>query len=471
MRENSFGNILLYILMVFLCVGLVILIFFNYRANAEQKQQLEAEAAAAEATPTPAPAVTPEPTEAPVRNTETVTLAFAGDIVAQSGLTTAAQSVDGDTVRYDYSDELAGVTELLQQADYSSCTYVGTIRDGEDYNNYEMAPDIAAALSVTGFQLVNTATDHILDNGIDGLAETDDVLSAEGLAVVGTHADEDDTDVFVQTINGVNVAFLSYTYGTGGVSVSDTPWAVDIFTTDYMTDQKSYDKDRITADIAAAKEEGADIIVCYVYWWDDTQYYTQVRDKQQDLAEYLCQSGVDVLIGSGIKMPQPIETLTVERSDGTSANCVICYSLSNLMSCFTDENTNLSAVAMVDISRDVDNGDVWVSGVSYTPLFMMDTRNYPAVDEPEEDELSEEEAEETTEEESEEETGEEELTRVEYTLSVLNAYAEVSDYEQDNSSLTNTAYNAVCAGIERLQELLGAQYDTANGGVTLDYPE
>ena len=466
-RENSFGHIFLYILLVLLCVGLVLLVFLNWRANAEQQEQLAAEQAAAETTPTPVPTATPEPTPEPVRSTENITLAFAGDLVSQVQLTSNAEHYDGDTVRYDYSDELADITSILQRADYCGCTFVGTIRDGSDYGNYEMAPDIGAALSVTGFQMISTATDHILDRGLDGVQETVDTLRGDGLIVVGASSEAGEDSYYIQTINGINVAFLSYTCGTGGQSAAEYSWAVNILTTDYMTDQDSIDKDRVTADIAAAREAGADIVVCYVYWWEDNQYYTTVRDNESELAQYLCENGVDILIGGGIKMPQPIETMTVDRADGTRANCVVCYSLSNLMSCFTDDDTELGAIAMIDISRDIDTDEVWVSGVSYEPLFMLNTERYPAT-KTEEDDGQSEDGEDT--EAAEEEDGEEDLTPVEYTLSVLDARAAAEDYEDGDQWLTNTAFDAVSRGILRLQEIMGEQYDSINGGVTLDYP-
>ena len=37
MRENGFATGIMYILMVFLAVGLAVLIFFNFQANSQQK--------------------------------------------------------------------------------------------------------------------------------------------------------------------------------------------------------------------------------------------------------------------------------------------------------------------------------------------------------------------------------------------------------------------------------------------------
>ncbi len=442
MRENGFLTSILYVVMVFLVVGLAVLVFFNYQANTQQMAELAAAEAAAATTPTPPPTATPAPTPEPERNTDTVTLAFAGDVVGQAGLTTDAQSTSDDgTVTYDYSLQLSGVAEILSGAKLSACTLVSTLAESGDYDSYHMSASFANALAASGFQVVNAATDHILDYGLDGLIETVGVLNDEGLQTVGAYPSELSHGLFIANAGDLKVAFLSYTYGTGGNSAANHPWCVDILTTDYMTDQTTVDYDRLDADIAAVKEAGADLVVCYVYWWDNTQYYTAPRDNQREVADYLTEKGVDILIGGGVKAPQPIEVKTVERADGTKANTVVCYSLSNLMSCFQDKYTNLSAVAKIDVSRDVDTGDVWISGVRYEPLFMLDTEDNGAYG------------------------GEDER------YWVLDAYEALAAYEeQEEGAVTAETYEAISAGISDLQSILGADYDAENGGVEMGYP-
>lgn len=442
MKRNGFATGLMYVLLVFLLVGLAILILFNYQANTAQMEAIEAAEAAAAVTPTPEPTSTPEPTPTPARVTETVTLAFAGDLVGQPGLTTDAASGSGDEdVTYDFWDELSGVGSVLNGVDFASCTFVGTISDAGPYDTgYTMPSAIATSLAGIGFQVVNAATDRILERDFEGLEETVRALQNESLVPVGAYASQQSHGAFMADIHGVQVALLSYTCGTGGVSAADRPWCVDILTQDYMTEQETVDYDRIDADIAAVREAGADIVVCYVYWWDSTQYYTVVRQNQSDVVEHLFEQGVDIVIGGGVKTPQPIETDVYERADGTKANCVVCYSLSNLMSCFNDRYTNLSAIAKITVSRDTDTGECWISGVSYDPLFMLDTDDYQDYLEPS------------------------------YKFRLLDAYAALEDYENGESELTELAQQAVVQGVADLQELMGAEYDAVNGGVELDYP-
>ena len=444
MRNNGFATGLMYVLLVFLLVGLAILIFFNYQINTQQMAEREAAEIAAAATPTPEPTSTPEPTPTPSRVTETVTLAFAGDLVGQPGLTTDAASSDGDddSVTYDFFDELEGVVPSLNGVDFAACTLVGTAYDSSAYDTgYHMPAAIATALAGSGFQVVNLATDHILELGFEGLEGTVRTLQNEGLVPIGAYSSQQSHGAFMADIHGVKVALLSYTCGTGGVSIADQSWCLDVMTQDYMTEQVTMDYDRIDADIAAVREAGADIVVCFAYWWDSTQYYTVVRQNQSDVADHLFAKGVDIVIGGGVKTPQPIETRQVEREDGSKANCAVCYSLSNLMSCFNDRYTNLSATALITISRDTETGECWISGVSYEPLFMLDTDDYDDYVEPS------------------------------YKLRLLDAYKAIEDYENgDTTVLSAKAHDALLTGVADLQDLMGAEYDVANGGVMMDYP-
>ena len=208
-----------------------------------------------------------------------------------------------------------------------------------------------------------------------------------------------------------------------------------------MTDKQTIDYAKIDADVAAVKEAGADIVVCFVYWWDSTQYYTEPRSSQTELADYLFQSGVDILIGGGVKVPQPIQVQVVERADGTKANCVACYSLSSLMSCFNDSYTNISAVVDIELSRDTQSNEVWISAVSQRPLFMVDTEDY------------------------------EDYSNSVFRYRVVDAREAMGMYESGQGGpLTAASYEAAKQGIEDLNTLLGPEYDVEKGGAVLQFP-
>ena len=52
----------------------------------------------------------------------------------------------------------------------------------------------------------------------------------------------------------------------------------------------------------------------------------------------------------------------------------------------------------------------------------------------------------------------------------MDARLEASYYQQGGSILNQAAHDAMQAGVESINAILGQQYDTEAGGVTLEYP-
>lgn len=475
MREqNGFLTIVMYILLVFLGVAFAVLMYLNVLAN----KQLNEETAAIQAEKTynalvqPTPEATPEPTPEPVRNTTDITLAFGGDMVAQLGITTEAKQISDESTEsdedesesesdavenavYDYTAQLENIAAAVQNADLSMCTLVGSMKTAAEYESYLLAPSFAETLAAAGFDMISTASDHCLDFGKEALDTTIEAIEANGMVNLGTAANHDTFDptggIYTKVVNGATFAFLTYTWATNGVSASGDPYAVNILTTDYMTDKVSVDYTRLDTDLARAKELGADMIVCSIAWSSNDSYYSDVRDDQRAVADYLCENGADIIVGSGLKVPQPIELKQVKLEDGSTKNCVIAYGLGNMLNCLNDQNTNLSGLLYVTLKHDMDNGEVWLSNVSYRPLFMLDTDDY---DDIEEDSAS-------------------------FKYRLFDLYDTVERFNRVNSgegeegesdkivsdSITRGVYDAMLTGASSLQNILGADFDGQNGGV------
>ncbi len=473
MREkNGFLTIVLYILLVFMVVALAVLMYMNVLANkqlndavlAAQKAQIYAEMV------TPTPATTPEPTPEPVRNTTDIVLAFGGDMVGQLGVTTeAAQTTDtaestettesesesASTTVYDYTPQLANLSGDLESADLSVCTLVGSLMEASEYESYQLAPSFAEALAQTGFNMINTATDHCLDFGKEALDSTIAAIGEQGMINLGSYADEDSFNlangICTKVINGATFAFLSYTWATNGMSAANEPYSVNILTTDYMTDKVTVDYDRLASDLARAKDMGANVIVCNIAWSANDSYYSDVRDDQREVVDYLCANGADIVVGSGLKVPQPIELRQVTLEDGTTKNCVVAYCLGNMLNCLNDSNTNLSGLLYVTLRRDVDNGEVWLASVGYRPLFMLDTDDYEDI--------------------------EEGTATFKYRL--FDLYDTVERFDRVNSGtgedgeseqlvndcITRDVYDAMITGAATLKNIFGADFDLQGGGV------
>lgn len=326
--------------------------------------------------PTDEPEHTPEPSPEHV-NTVTSTLAVGGDIVMHTGLNGEAM---GDT-GYDYVPIFGILKDFIASADYSVCSLVTTFAEGANYTAYPLfksPTDLAASIAQVGFNLVNTATSHCVDSFKDGIDYTLDTLDAAGLSHVGTYRTQEERDAsgnrYMADINGINVAFLAYTCDTNSVPVAGFEYAASICALDYLGGGTKIDYDLMQADISSAREAGADIVFVFMSW--GTEFATEPNEQQVEIADFLFENGADIIIGGHCRVPQRMELRTVKDAEGNERTGFICYSLGNMLSCQNDEYTDISALVNIQLTKDTDTGDVWISDVSYKPIYMADLYDY-----------------------------------------------------------------------------------------------
>lgn len=324
---------------------------------------------------TDAPDETAEPSPEHV-NTVTSTLAVGGDIVMHTGLNGEAMTDTG----YDYVPIFGILRDFIAGADYSVCSLVTTLGSGSytAYPLFKSPVDLAYSIADVGFNLVNTATSHCVDSFKDGIDLTLDVLDEAGLSHVGTYRTQDERvnsgNRFTADVGGVNVAFLSYTCDTNAIPVAGFEYAVSICTTDYLSGGTEIDYDLIEDDLAAANESGADIVFVFMSW--GTEFATEPSEQQYELADFLFEHGADIIVGGHCRVPQPMELRTVTDAEGNERTGFICYSLGNMLSCQNDQYTDISALVNIELTKDTDTGEAWISDVSYKPIYMADLYDY-----------------------------------------------------------------------------------------------
>lgn len=439
--KNPFIRGVLYVMTVLLTVALAVIVYGNYRIHS-QTDFLEAletppvtEAPVNTAAPTQTPDVTepPQESEAPPaqENAITMTMAFAGDVVCHSGLN--AEALTGTEYNYDYI--FGGASGYLQAADYAVCTLETTLPETTEYTgypNFKSPAGLAASLKNIGIDLISTATNHCMDAYQAGLKETLDVLDDNGLAHVGTYRSpserEESSGIYAAEINGISVAFLSYTLGTGDHSIDSFSYAVNVFYTDYLTDKSVINYELIKSDMEAARALNTDIIAVMMHW--GTEYYTSPIADQYELADVLFAEGADIIVGGHTHTLQPIEVREVVCEDGSTKTGYICYSLGNFVSCQNDEGTNLTAVLNVSVKKNLDSGEAMVSEINYVPMFMVDTADYGIEDAP-------------------------------WRYRLWDLRTAISSYESgDNLGVINEQlYTALKKGLEDIHTALGEEYD------------
>jgi hypothetical protein len=187
---------------------------------------------------------------------ESISLVAFGDILMHN--TVIASGTDNGSFNYEHL--FAPVKKLIQAGDYASINLESAMAGPETgYTGYPVfnSPDsVADALRKSGFDLVITANNHILDRGAKGALRTLQVLKKAGLDTTGAFASEAESRQYlIRDINGIKAAYLAYTYDTNGIPVpKDKPYLVNLV-----------DKAKILADIKAVRPQ-VDIVVLVLHW-------------------------------------------------------------------------------------------------------------------------------------------------------------------------------------------------------------
>ena len=267
-------------------------------------------------------------------------LIFVGDAMQHQDQLNQAKSEGGGS-RYDYSDCFSLIAPVITEADYAVVNLEVPLGGGNDYSGYPCfsAPDsYAEALRDAGFDLFLTANNHCLDRLDRGARRTLTALDRLGVDHIGTYHDAAQRDTlvpFIKDINGIRFAFLNYTYGTNGIN----PRAgVEI---------SLIDREKIKKEIELSRKAGAEIVCVAVHW--GIEYVLHENQAQRDLAQFLTEQDVDLIIGSH---PHVIQPMQVVHNDKSGKDVLIVYSLGNFISNMKTIDTRGGALVKVRIERD-----------------------------------------------------------------------------------------------------------------------
>ncbi len=366
----------------------------------------------------------------------TATLAVCGDVMSHTPQTNDAYDAATDT--YSYLNCFQYVQPWIEQADYAVANFETTL-NGPPYSGYPQfcAPDaLAYNIQQIGFDLVTTANNHSMDKGFNGVVRTLDTLDAANLKHVGTYRSQEEFDenkgVVVADINGIQVAFLGYTYGTNGIPVNEAnDFCINRFNIDYNAGCSQLDEAKLTSELAYAQSLDVDLIAVMIHW--GIEYQTTQNAYQDQVADFLLQNGADLILGSHSHVPQPMMERTVTLADGSQKTGFVCYSLGNFVSNQSPSTvkvnyTDTTAILNLELTKDFATGETTVTNAAYVPLLVLN-RGAGAADQ----------------------------------YVILDVHKGMTDYEAGDTSLISAAvYQKLAYALEGCHAILGETYDIAN---------
>ena len=213
-------------------------------------------------------------------------------------------------------------------------------------------------LKELGIDILTTANNHCMDTGYSGLESTLNFLDDAEIEHTGTNrSTEEQNKILIKEVNGIKIAFLSFTYGTNGIGIpSDKSYAVNLI-----------DEEFILSQIELAKKESPDLICASMHW--GIEYQNPQNENQEKWADFLIENGVSIIFGSHPHVLQPMEYREVGLENGEIRKGFVIYSLGNFMSGQTQKNTRTSIILNLDITKKGGTSEIFVDNVSYIPIY------------------------------------------------------------------------------------------------------
>ena len=316
-------------------------------------------------TPSPEPTPTPEPTPIVIR------VGAVGDIMVMA--TQVYGALDDATGGYDFSRSYVGVREQFRSVDFMmgnfECTLAGEDAgyskkktDEERVDTFNSPDSVIDTLKDVGFDFLSTANNHALDRKMPGLLRTLDVLDEKGVLHTGTARSDEERDTpLVADVNGIRIGIVSATEIINKHDKWMTPEEAS-----YAVTRLSQQTDRFGAEIQACRDAGADFIIAYPHW--DKEHKSGPNALTRETAKRLFEQGVDLIFGSHPHVVQPIDYMTVTRSDGTEYTGLLVYSMGNFISNMAPGPLKYGLYVEVEIEKGVD-GRTTLRSAQYMPTY------------------------------------------------------------------------------------------------------
>lgn len=270
---------------------------------------------------------------------------------------------------YDFSYVFSDIASFIKDADISignlETTFAGNQKQYQGYPNFNTPESLAFNLSELGIDVLTTSNNHSLDTGYSGLESTLNFLDEANISHVGTSRSiEEQNSILIKEVNGLKIAFLSYTYGTNGIPIpKGKEYCINLINKEFILSQ-----------LENAKLQNPDLICVSMHWGNE--YELTANESQIELTDFLFENGADIILGGHPHVLQPLECRIIELPDGSTKNGFVIYSLGNFMSGQTIENTRTSIILNLKLTKHGDTNKFTIDEVIYTPIYTYTSPNY-----------------------------------------------------------------------------------------------
>lgn len=277
-----------------------------------------------------------------------VSLIMAGDNLIHSSLYHDANKNAGYN-GYDFKPIYSYLKEIVSGYDlayYNQETILGGSEIGlSDYPTFNSPYEVGDAMIDAGFNLVSLATNHTIDRGEKAVINSCNYWSQyEDVMTAGSYCSFDErNEVKIMEKNNISYSMLSYTYGTNGIPVPNgkeylvNVWPTNGYSPESDSAYQAY-KETVREDIERVRDQ-VDVLMVAMHW--GVEYTHTPTAYQKDMAQFLADNGVDIIIGAHPHVVMPVTWI---------GNTLVIYSLGNLVSA---QATDMDYAKMVGLLSSV----------------------------------------------------------------------------------------------------------------------
>ncbi len=265
-----------------------------------------------------------------------------GDALIHWGVYNDALQSDGS---YDFKPQLEYIKPIASKYDlayYNQETVLGGTELGvSSYPRFNTPQEEGDAFVDAGFNMVSLATNHTMDKGEAGVLNSVAYWKKHpDVAVSGQWSSAEERTASVAKVyekNNIKYAFISYTIWTNGL---ETPVGKE-----YLNNV--YSPEKAKADIESVRDK-VDFVIVAMHW--GTEYSLRTDSKQDEIAAYLSNLGVDLIIGAHPHVVQTVEYINDNKT-------FVVYSLGNFISDQLKVENYVGLAMEVTLKKHVDVDD------------------------------------------------------------------------------------------------------------------
>lgn len=225
---------------------------------------------------------------------------------------------------YNFKPMIENIKQVVKNYDigyYNQETILGGTELGlSGYPAFNSPYEAGDAMIDAGFNLVSLATNHTVDSGINAVNNSCKYWNShENVLTAGSYcSNEERNETKIMTKNNISYSMLNYTYGTNGIKVSED-YLVNVWPTENKEQYEAY-KEVVKEDVMKLRDK-VDVLIVAMHW--GIEYTHNPTDYEIDMANFLANLDVDIVIGTHPHVIQPVTWIN---------DTLVIYSLGNFIS-------------------------------------------------------------------------------------------------------------------------------------------